>query len=153
MPKTTTKKGAPPEGYARIEPTLSKLLAKLRDAQKKSIKTENKHLSLWPILQINHQISRYIYVMYYEKKLISKDLYDYLLKQKYTNADLIAKWKKKGYENLCCVNCIITSEKNHGNTCICRVPRATLAKNKSEDDPRESVECITCGCKGCASTD
>lgn len=50
----------PPDGYSKIEPTLSKLLVKSREAQTKSIKTENKNQSLWPIIQINHQINRYI---------------------------------------------------------------------------------------------
>ena len=65
------------------------------------------------------------------------------------NRDLIAKWKKPGYENLCCVQCITTSDKNHGKVCICRVKKATLAQN----DQEEEVECRTCGCKGCASGD
>lgn len=137
----------PPEGYDKIEPTLSKLLVKLKEAQTRSIKIENKQLSLWPIFQINHQISRYVYMMYYEKKKISRELYEYLLKQKYVNGDLIAKWKKQGYERLCCVSCI-TKETNHHNTCICRVP-----KNKLGDGDDKSERCVTCGCRGCASTD
>lgn len=137
-----------PEGYDKIEFTINKLLLKLKEAQTKSIKTENKQSSLWPIYQINHQISKYVYTIYYDKKIISKDLYEYLLKQKYVNANLIAKWKKQGYENLCCVNCIIKGEKNHGNTCICRVPKSQL-----DEDQAKTLQCITCGCKGCASTD
>lgn len=151
MPRIRSSKRSqePPEGYNTIEPTISKLLAKLKDAQSKSIKSDDKHTSLWPIIQINHQIARYVYTLYYKKKLISKELYEYLLKQKYVDNNLIAKWKKTGYENLCCVQCIVTKEKNHGNTCICRVPKATLIKNDQED----KVECITCGCKGCSSAD
>jgi hypothetical protein len=34
----------------------------------------------------------------YEKEAISKELYDFLLKNKYADANLIAKWKKQGYE-------------------------------------------------------
>lgn len=139
----------PPEGYSKIEPTLTKLLVKSREAQTKSIKTENKNQSLWPIIQINHQINRYIYSLYYDRELISQELYNWLLQQKYANKNLIAKWKKQGYEKLCCLNCIMTNEKNHGTTCICRVPKTTLVKN----DRSERVECITCGCRGCASTD
>lgn len=145
MPKAPrTKK--PPGGYDKVEPTLTKLLAKLKDAQKQSLKAETKTTSLWPIFKLNHQISRYVYLMHYERKLISKELYGYLLRQEYVNADLIAKWKKQGYENLCCVRCIIVSEKNHGTTCICRVPKDKLGD-------RDNDGCITCGCRGCASTD
>jgi bud site selection protein 31 len=145
----TRRSKAPPEGYDILAPTLTKLLTRLAEAQSASLIKEDKHSSLWPIIQINHQISRYIYIMYYKRKLISKELYDYLLTQNYVDADLIAKWKKTGYENLCCVRCIVTAETNHGNTCICRVPKSTLIRNGQE----ERVECITCGCKGCASTD
>jgi hypothetical protein len=38
--------------------------------------------------------------LYYEKEAISKQLYDWLLKNKYADANLIAKWKKQGYEKV-----------------------------------------------------
>lgn len=44
--------------------------------------------------------SRYIYDMYYEREAISKQLYDWLLKNGYADANLIAKWKKQGYEKV-----------------------------------------------------
>ena len=44
--------------------------------------------------------SRYIYDLYYEKDAISKKLYDWLLKNNYADANLIAKWKKQGYEKV-----------------------------------------------------
>ena len=44
--------------------------------------------------------SRYVYELYYEKEAISKALYDWLLKNGYADANLIAKWKKQGYEKV-----------------------------------------------------
>jgi hypothetical protein len=44
--------------------------------------------------------SRYIYDLYYEKEAITKQLYDWLLKNGYADANLIAKWKKQGYEKV-----------------------------------------------------
>lgn len=44
--------------------------------------------------------SRYIYELYYEKEVISKTLYDWLLKNGYADGNLIAKWKKQGYEKV-----------------------------------------------------
>lgn len=44
--------------------------------------------------------SRYIYDLYYEKEAISRTLYDWLLKNNYADATLIAKWKKQGYEKV-----------------------------------------------------
>lgn len=40
--------------------------------------------------------------------------------------NLIAKWKKQGYESLCCLRCIQTRDTNFGTNCICRVPKAKL---------------------------
>jgi len=50
--------------------------------------------SIWPIIRIHHQRSRYVYDMYYKKKAISKELYEYCLAEKIADANLIAKWKK-----------------------------------------------------------
>jgi hypothetical protein len=36
--------------------------------------------------------SRYVYELYYKKEAISKALYDWLLKNAYADANLIAKW-------------------------------------------------------------
>lgn len=57
--------------------------------------------SSWPVFRIHHQRSRYIYDLFYKRKAISRELYDYLLKNKYADANLIAKWKKV----LCC--CVV----------------------------------------------
>lgn len=147
--KRIKKNLPPPEGYDKIKPTLDKLLNRLKSVQKTTNKTASVNESLWPIYQLNHQISRYIYDMYYKRKIISKQLYDWLLLQPFTNSELIAKWKKQGYENLCCINCIMIQDKNHHNACVCRVSKQTLLKN---NDDRE-IECVTCGCKGCSSKD
>ena len=48
-----------------------------------------------------HLGSRYIYDLYYDKEAISKQLYDFLLKNGYADGNLIAKWKKQGYEKVC----------------------------------------------------
>lgn len=95
----------------------------MKDAENASHDGKKRHEVLWPIFQISHQRtspihqhevrarseltgcvcagSRYIYELYYEKEAISKQLYDWLLKNKYADAMLIAKWKKQGYEKVC----------------------------------------------------
>lgn len=140
----------PPSGFSKIEPTLDKFEDKLKTAADKPIDLSRpKHESTWEIQRLHHQRSRYVYDLYYKKKIISRQLYDWLLKNKFADAQLIAKWKKQGYENLCCLECIQTTDTNQGKTCICRVPKATL---KGGGDDKE-VECINCGCHGCASSD
>ncbi|KAF2005493.1 cell cycle control protein cwf14 [Amniculicola lignicola CBS 123094] len=137
---------APPEGFEDIEPTLIEFKNKMKDAENASHEGKKKYEMSWPIFQISHQRSRYIYDLYYEKEAISRQLYDWLLKNQYADAMLIAKWKKQGYEKLCCNRCIQTKETNFRSTCICRVPKTNLKEN-------ENIQCISCGCRGCSSGD
>lgn len=146
--KKPKKNGPPPEGYSKIEPTLTKYRNKLKSAQANPDPTKSKQSSLWIIYQLNYKITRYVYDTYVAKR-ISKELYDWLLLQNDINKDLIAKWKKPGYEKLCCINCISTNT-NGGGTCVCRVPKAKLLE---KDPEKVNIECITCGCRGCASSD
>lgn len=50
--------------------------------------------ALWPIFKINHQRSRYLYDLYYNRKEISQELYEFCLDQGHADRNLIAKWKK-----------------------------------------------------------
>lgn len=104
---------------------------------------KRKQESLWPIFKIHHQKSRYIYDLFYRRKAISRELYQYCLNEKIADANLIAKWKKTGYENLCCLRCIQTRDTNFATNCICRVPKSKLEEGRI-------VECVHCGCRGCS---
>ncbi|KAI9721368.1 MAG: hypothetical protein M1828_005228 [Chrysothrix sp. TS-e1954] len=137
---------SPPDGFEDIEDTLLEFSNKMKDAEAASHDGKRKNEILWPIFQISHQRSRYIYDLYYTRSAISKPLYDYLLKHAYADGALIAKWKKQGYEHLCCLRCIQTKETNFNSTCICRVPRGQLKEG-------QAGECVSCGCRGCASSD
>jgi len=144
MPKIkTNRRKPPPEGWDMIEPTLNEIQAKLREAETESHEGKRKVESLWPIMRFHHQQSRYIYDLYYKRKVISKELYDYCIKEKYADLNLIAKWRKPGYEKLCCLRCIQTKDTNFGTTCICRVPKPELEAGKV-------IQCLHCGCRGCS---
>ncbi|RYP10474.1 hypothetical protein DL764_000657 [Monosporascus ibericus] len=137
----------PPAGFEDIRDDLEVFAIKMKDAQNApAAASAPKHQAQWPIFQIAHQRSRYVYELYYEKEAISRQLYDWLLKNGYADPMLIAKWKKQGYEKLCCLRCIQTKETNFQSTCVCRVPRAQL-----KDD--QDVQCVNCGCRGCSSSD
>ncbi|XP_072145987.1 protein BUD31 homolog isoform X9 [Dermacentor andersoni] len=99
--------------------------------------------SLWPIFKIHHQKSRYVFDLFHKRKAISKELYEYCIREGLADRNLMAKWKKQGYENLCCLRCIQTRDTNFGTNCICRVPKAKLEEGKI-------VECVHCGCRGCS---
>lgn len=158
--RSAARSKRPPEGFSTIEPTLLDYSNKLRDATAASHEGKKRHESLWPIFQITHARSRYVYELYYERSAISKQLYEWLLKNGYADANLIAKWKKMGYEKLCCLRCVQTKETNFGGSCICRVPKATLKRQDGGDEEEGGkkedgggVQCVNCGCRGCASSD
>ncbi|EAA60145.1 hypothetical protein AN8857.2 [Aspergillus nidulans FGSC A4] len=128
--RTSRNRKPPPAGFDDIEDTLLEFSNKMKDAENAPHEGKKKHEVLWPIFQITHQRSRYIYDLYYQKEAISKQLYEWLLKNGYADANLIAKWKKQGYEKLCCLRCIQTKETNFNATCICRVPKAQLKEDQ-----------------------
>ncbi|KXS19158.1 protein BUD31 [Gonapodya prolifera JEL478] len=133
----------PPDGWEEIEPTLTELNQKLREAENEPHEGKRKAESLWPIFRVHHQRSRYIYELYYKRHVISKELYDYCVNERYADATLIAKWRKPGFERLCCLQCIQTRDTNFGTTCVCRVPKDKLETGRV-------VECRHCGCRGCS---
>ena len=106
MPKIrTTRTKKPPEGFEEIEDVgcacsfnfevrvlnncsqiLDDYAKKMRDAENESHEGKRKTESLWPIMRISHTRSRYIYELYYKREAISKELYDWLLKEGYADA-------------------------------------------------------------------
>jgi len=147
MPKVKTSKTKFPDGWELINPTLEEFSKKMKDAETDPHEGKRKVESVWPIFRIHHQRSRYIFELFYRKKAISRELYEFCLREGYADANLIAKWKKSGYEKLCCLRCIQTRDHNFATTCICRVPKSKLAEGG------KTVECAHCGCHGCASCD
>src|ERR1700710_1123729 len=95
-----SKRKAPPAGFSDIEDDLLLFSNKMKDAENAPSTNVPRHQAHWKIFQISHQRSRYVYELYYEKEAISKELYEWLLKNGYADAMLIAKWKKTGYEKV-----------------------------------------------------
>jgi len=139
------RKKAPPEGYLEIEPELLILENEMKDAVNTPSTTGPRHRNTWKITQITHKRTKFVWDLYCDEK-ITKEVYDYCVKMGLVDALLVAKWKKEGYEKLCCLKCIQTNETNFNSTCICRVPKADLKED--QDNP-----CVSCGCIGCASSD
>jgi len=148
MPKIRTKKTKFPKDWSTVESTMLEFEQKMREAETENHQGKRKHEGTWEILKIHHDRSRYLYEMYYKKKEISRELYDFCLREGYGDAALIAKWKKQGYEKLCCLQCIQSRDHQFGTVCICRVPKPQLA-----DEGKAEIQCNHCGCKGCSSSD
>lgn len=131
-------KKAPPEGFEDVEDTLLEFQNKMKDAENASHEGKKKYEMIWPIFQITHQRSRYIYDLYYEKEAISKQLYDYLLKNGYADAMLIAKWKKQGYEKVSAHGAVFWHRRL---TCISCAAHAASRPRRPTSAPRASAVC------------
>jgi bud site selection protein 31 len=133
------KRKRTPTDYIKLQSTIENFNNQLHNFATEDATQKRKDEAYWPIFRIHHQRSRYIYEMYTKKKEISKECYDYCVKEGYADAALIAKWKKRGYENLCCLRCIQPSNSNFGTTCVCRVPNKDL-RVMEEVDVEEEID-------------
>jgi len=139
-----TKKA--PEGWDEVVPQLEEFASQMRDAVNEPHEGKRRNEATWPITKIHYERSRYIYELYYKKKAISRPLYDFLLQEKYGDANLIAKWKKPGYEFCCSLQALDKKGTNFGTTSLCRVP---LHLRK----PGPQGPSVNTGCISCASTE
>jgi bud site selection protein 31 len=139
-----SKKNRAPAGYAYIQPVMDALESELREKMNEPHEGKRQCEALWPVHQINWQRSRYVYDMFYKYKKISREVYDYCVRRKLVDANLIAKWKKPGYERLCSTFAINTKNYNYGTVSICRVPKQQLSEGQVVQEKHS-------GCRGCAS--
>ncbi|RLN50683.1 hypothetical protein BBJ28_00003090 [Nothophytophthora sp. Chile5] len=139
-----TKKGRAPKGYDYIQPVMDALESELREKMNEPHEGKRQCEALWPVHQINWQRSRYVYDLFYKYKRISREVYDYCVRMKLVDANLIAKWKKPGYERLCSTFAINTKNYNYGTVSICRVPKHQLSDGQVVQEKHS-------GCRGCAS--
>jgi len=137
-----TKK--PPEGWDDVAPQLEEFHTQMRDAVNEPHEGKRRNEATWNITKIHWERSRYVYELFYKKKAISRELYDYLLLEKFADAALIAKWKKPGYEYVCSLMALDKRNSNFGTTSICRVP---LHLRK----PGQTGPAVTTGCISCSS--
>lgn len=148
MRKSWTRPPPVEEEWKAIEPTVTELYQQLKEATVQNAPTGTTAASQWPIFRLHHQRSRYLFDVYYQRRLISKATLDWCVEQGMADGELMAKWRRPGYEGLCCLRCIQAGDSTHGTVCICRVP----ASQRALQDARQIIECQHCGCRGCASS-
>ena len=83
-----------PDGWEIIEPTIEEFNRKMRAAEIAPHEGERKIESSWPIYRIHHERSRYIYDLYYKRKVISKVCFDLLSHAASRNSMIIASKRK-----------------------------------------------------------
>lgn len=135
-----TKKA--PEGWDDVAPQLEEFANQMRDAVNEPHEGKRRNEGTWQITRIHYERSRYVYELFYKKKAISKELYDYLLLEKFGDAALIAKWKKPGFEYLCSLQAIDKRNSNFSTTSICRVP--LHLRKPGITGPSVHTGCISC---------
>lgn len=74
--------------------------------------------------RIHHQNSCYIFYLFYKWKAHKQRIIWILYLRRLCRQNLIIKWKKQVYENLCYLRCIQTPDTNLGINCICQVLKA-----------------------------
>ena len=130
-----------PAGWELIEETLLQFEERLREAVDDPHEGKRKCEAAWPIHRIHYERNRYIYDMYYRQQRISRDLYEFLVREKVADGALISKWRKPGFEILCSMSAIQRSGTNFGTTSICRVP---LAQRAGQVMPSVTTGCVSC---------
>lgn len=157
----------PPEEFKNFQEKLNEfdivLKQRIIEAREKAKEDKQKGLREGlredsEIFKINNEKTRYIYDLYYVEKTMPKKVYQWILKEKLIDNVLLAKWKKKGYEQLCCARCINRKEFLAGDkVCICRVSTNSQNKGKKnkkkggDGDDKEITICTLCGCNGCTT--
>lgn len=65
-----------------------------RSAESEPLDSKRRVEATWGITRVHHERNRYIFNMHYKERKISRELYEYLVKEGYADANLIAKWRK-----------------------------------------------------------
>ncbi|GMM31382.1 U2 snRNP complex subunit [Martiniozyma asiatica (nom. inval.)] len=149
-PNKIPPKNKPPTEYKSIVlPNLSKfskeisLLINAPLAQTPQLRKE----SQFNLKKLHHDKNRFLYKLFYKDATITQQTWDWMVKWKIVDVALVAKWRKQGYENLCCLACIGSEG---GKICICRVP---LSVRKDLNEEGQADPCDKCACLGCSSGD
>lgn len=136
-----------PAGFDAIEDSLDSFESQMRDAVQASHEGLKKNESAWKVHRLHFEKNRFIFDVYYKRQLISKELFDFLVREKVADGPLISKWRKPGYETLCSLLAIQKSGHNFGTTSLCRVPLAQRSKEQKYAPDNQT------GCVACASGD
>lgn len=135
----------PPHGFELLNDKLDEFEASMREAVYEPHEGKRKIEATWAIARVNWERTRFVFQAF-RRGVVSKAVFEYCADSKLIDGSLATKWMLKGYERLCCVQCVHRNNHSFGGSCVCRVP----IKDRMQ---REGVQCCTCGCHGCASGD
>lgn len=137
------KNKKPPEGWELIEDVIQDFEQQMADAVNEEHEGKRKAELTYKIHRIHWEKNRFIYDLMYQRKVMSRELFDYLCREKIADGALIAKWRKPGYEILCSMLAIQKGNHNFGTTSHCRVP-LHLRSSQQRITPDVQTGCISC---------
>ncbi|EME26819.1 G10 family protein [Galdieria sulphuraria] len=130
-----------PKGFELIETQLEKFEDEMREIMNDTMEDKMRNELTWKVHKLHWKKNRFIFNLYYKEKAISKELFDFLVKEKVVDANLISKWRKPGYENLCSLAVISKTNTNFRTAGVCRVP---LKDRHGQITPNVLTGCISC---------
>jgi bud site selection protein 31 len=133
----------PPEGWELIEEVIEDFEQQMKEAVNEEHEGKRKAELNWKIHRIHWEKNRFIFDLMYQRKVLSRELFDYLTREKIADGPLIAKWRKPGYELLCSMLSIDKRSHNFGTTSICRVP-LRFRSGQQRISPNVQTGCISC---------
>ena len=136
------KNKKPPSGWDLIESSIEDFEQQMRDAVAEEHEGKRKNELTWRITRLHWEKSRYVYDLFWRKKAISRELYEWLGREKVVDMPLMKQWRKQGYEKLCSLQAISTQNTNFGTTSICRIP--LHKRHHAQLAPAATTGCVSC---------
>jgi bud site selection protein 31 len=145
MPKIRAGMPPPPAGFDKIAEGLDRFDAAMRDALAAPAgEGVRRSQRTWDVTRISRERTRYVCDMF-RRREISALVLKYCATHGFVDGTLARLWGVKGYEALCCPDCVDAKASAFGSGCVCRVPM--------RDRPAGTTGCSRCGCTGCCSSD
>eukprot|EP01025_Chloroclados_australasicus_P052208 TRINITY_DN607_c0_g1_i1.p1 TRINITY_DN607_c0_g1~~TRINITY_DN607_c0_g1_i1.p1 ORF type:complete len:290 (+),score=47.83 TRINITY_DN607_c0_g1_i1:94-870(+) len=143
MIRTKLRGKKPPEGFELISEVLEDFEDRMKQAVNEEHEGKRRNELNWKIHRLHWEKNRFIYDLRYQRKVMSKELFEFLVREKIADGALISKWRKPGYEILCSTLAIQKSGHNFGTTSHCRVPLHQRA-GQQKITPDVHTGCISC---------
>ena len=102
-----SKRRRAPAGFeGRVEEELAGFDDRMREAVAASHEGKRRNEGTWEVTRIHWERNRFVFEEHYRRKAMSRELFDWLCQCKLADRNLIAKWRKPGYERLCSLQAI-----------------------------------------------
>lgn len=135
------KRRRAPAGIDLVADALERYERQMRDAVAEPTDGKTRAETTWRVTKIHWQRNRHVYDLYHRAHAISRELYDWLGRERLVDGPLLAKWRKPGYERLCSLAAVARVGTTYGTTGVCRVP---LGQRRGPITPNVATGCVSC---------